>query len=163
MSIFDPDTIPEQFITSMLQGNPEIVAIIGTNTVTDWPQIYHSNAPEEGRPPAPTDGGPPPPFIIYYAASGMVPNRPVGKFASWWEGTWGVKAAGRQDNQDTVRRLHQLIIQTLDNASGDTVDGRVVSCQADGTIPETPETRDGVVYIQRGSIFRITAQPCDTY
>jgi hypothetical protein len=161
MTVFDLDTIVEEWLTQTLFGSAALLELIGRNTVTDLPQVYWELAPEEGvAGPLPGQDSPPP-YVVCQSQSGGMNILSALPEMVWGDGLWLVKVVGLGNSADTVRRANAVITRLLDGAVGDTSEGRVNGCEFQQSHTPPTEVLDGVTYFTRGGIYHITAQPRD--
>lgn len=150
-TVFDLDTIVEEWLTQTLFASAALLELIGRNTVTGLPQVYWELAPEEGV----TDQ----PYVVCQSQSGGMTILSALPEVVWGDGLWLVKVVGLGDDADTVRRANSIINSVLDGAVGDTSEGRVNGCEYQQSHTPPTEVLDGVTYFTRGGIYHITAQP----
>ena len=155
MTVFDLDTIVEEWLTQTLFGSAALLELIGRNTVTGQPQVYWELAPEEGVPG--------PPYVVCQSQSSGMNILSALPQVVWGDGLWLVKVVGLGEQADTVRRANAVINRLLDGSVGDTSEGRVSGCEFTQSFTPPTEVNDGVTYFTRGGIYHITAQPRDGF
>lgn len=162
----DIDAVFERHIKTALGAVSEIVAIIGLNAVTHDPQIYWSVAPEEGVLGPPSDFQPAPPFITYQAQDNggtELDQMDSSDPRVWGEGLFSVIGRGPLAAKASIETLAALIYQTLHGSeavySYPDGDWRIVSTVLETRINTAPEPVEDTLYMSRGGVYRMTAQP----